>query len=248
VATAAAIGVSAQISGVIALIDRSDPTHPASPASPIARPAPAIATGAPGPIVPMDALAGLLPDAATVNRIEGTTDITQQFGDDPLIPFDVTTNRPECGSIEAPANKTALQGSRYLAVQTQFLRDGHGGVGDEYKHHISNALIYYPTAEAAAAYAAKQAAAWPACTGKSLTAHAAGDPELTIWWPGPVTNHDGILSVINAEEGGAGWACQRALTARNNVVIDTRICITNPTDQAIRFATSIADRVAGAAR
>ena len=40
----------------------------------------------------------------------------------------------------------------------------------------------------------------------------------------PVTEADGILRTSRVQEGGAGWACQDALAARNNVVIDFYIC------------------------
>lgn len=63
------------------------------------------------------------------------------------------------------------------------------------------------------------------------------------WSVGTVTSRDGVLTVVLTEEGAEGWACQRAMIARNNVVIDTRSCGFNTIDQAATIAKQIADRV-----
>ncbi|WP_204806048.1 sensor domain-containing protein [Mycobacterium riyadhense] len=191
------------------------------------------------PIVPMDALSRLLLDAATVNAIEGTTGIRVQPEAEADLPYDLPTDRPECAATQAPALKAALQNSGWLALQTQLLRDDDHQSWD---HIVHNAVIYYPTARAASDYAAKQAAQWPTCSGQAVTITPTGEQPST-WSVGPVSHHNGILAVTSTQEGGAGWACQRALTVRNNIVIDTRSCGFNRTIQAVTLAGSIAAQV-----
>jgi hypothetical protein len=42
--------------------------------------------------------------------------------------------------------------------------------------------------------------------------------------PGAPSRHDGILVLSRTDEGGEGWGCQNATTARNNVVITAGVC------------------------
>jgi hypothetical protein len=62
---------------------------------------------------------------------------------------------------------------------------------------------------------------------------------------GPVSNTNGTLSATDTVVVGGNlpWACQRALTARNNVVIDVKACSHNTTDQGVSIAGQIAAKV-----
>jgi serine/threonine-protein kinase len=52
-----------------------------------------------------------------------------------------------------------------------------------------------------------------------------------------------MLSATKTQQNSKGWACQRALTAVNNVVIDTDACSYNLTDQRTTIARQIAAKV-----
>jgi hypothetical protein len=64
-----------------------------------------------------------------------------------------------------------------------------------------------------------------------------------VWTVGPIANTNGTLSTTRTLEGGNGWACQRALTVRNNVAIDVAACSANPADAAVNIADQIAAKV-----
>lgn len=192
------------------------------------------------PTVPLSALPGLMLDVASINTIEGTTDIGPPPGDngkDDYAYSGVSTDRPECSEVHTPALDSELDNSGWIGVRTQSLQDRDGA-----RHRNHSAAIYFATAKAANDFAAKQAQAWPKCNGATLHLTERGHPS-SIWTAGTTTNHDGMLSITNTQEGGAGWQCQRALTARNNIVIDVRSCGVNRTDQAITIATRMAERV-----
>lgn len=192
------------------------------------------------PTVPLSALPGLMLDVATINSIEGATDIAPQpddNGKDDYAYSGVSTDRPECSEIHAPAMESELDNSGWIGVRTQSLQDRDGA-----RHRNHSAAIYFATAKAANDFAAKQALAWPKCNGATLHLTERGYPG-SIWIAGTTTNHDGMISITNTQEGGGGWQCQRALTARNNIVIDVRSCAANRTDQAITIATRMAERV-----
>lgn len=192
------------------------------------------------PTVPLSALPGLMLDVATINSIEGTTDIGPPPGDngkDDYAYSGVSTDRPECSEVHTPALDSELDNSGWIGVRTQSLQDRDGA-----RHRNHSAAIYFATAKATNDFAAKQAQAWPKCSGATLHLTERGHPS-SIWTAGTVTNHDGMLSITNTQEGGGGWQCQRALAARNNIVIDVRSCGENRTDQAITIATKMAERV-----
>ncbi|WP_156746579.1 sensor domain-containing protein [Mycobacterium sp. E1715] len=191
------------------------------------------------PTVPLSALPGLLLDVATINSIEGATDIAPapDSGNDHTAYSGLTTDRPECGEIQAPALESELDGSGWIGVRTQSLQDRDGA-----RHLNHSAAVYFGTAKAANDFAAKQAQAWPRCNGASLHLTTRREP-TSVWTAGTATNRDGMLSITNTQEGAGGWQCQRALAARNNIVIDVRNCGENRTDQAITIATRMAERV-----
>jgi PknH-like extracellular domain len=211
---------------------RSAPTTPPDRRSPATEPTP---TPPRASTVSLDALPGLLLDAGTVNRIEGATDIRLIPDPNPDSPFtELTIDKPECDGIQHPAQVEALRGSGYLGVRNQTL--------DADQHFIAQAVIDYPSAAAATKFAAQQADNWTKCNGTpiTLTSPAEGTMSFSV---GTVTNSNGMLSVVFMQEGARGWGCQRALTTRNNVVIDTRSCGFNRTDQATTAASRMADRV-----
>jgi PknH-like protein len=40
-----------------------------------------------------------------------------------------------------------------------------------------------------------------------------------------------------------GWGCGRALTYRNNIVVDVNTCSADPADSAVQIAKQLADNV-----
>jgi hypothetical protein len=240
--TAAVAAVTVGTGLLIAVADRSNSpagtTTVSAPDSP-----PPTTTNAPTTqsVVPIDALPGLLLDPAVVNGIEGTSNMVAR--PDPNAGSgsgfaDLPTDRPECQGIQHPAVLAALQGSGWIAAQTQVLREPT----DDWKHLVSNAVVDFPSAQLASDYAAKQAEAWARCAGKSLTTNATGEGSVT-WSVGPTSNSNGTLSVVLTQEGAVGWGCQRALTVVNNIVVDARSCGFNRTDQATTISTRIAERI-----
>ncbi|MEE6177288.1 sensor domain-containing protein [Mycobacterium sp. 050134] len=245
-AAAAAVALTVGAGLLIAVADKSSAPAGTTTVSESPTPAPAAPTmqtptATQAPVVPIDALPGLLLDPAAVNAIEGTSGM--EIRPDPNAGSgsgfsDIKTDRPECQGLQHPAMVAALQGSGWISAQTQVLREP----AEDWKHLVSNAVVNFPTAQLAGDYATAQAQAWARCAGKSLTSTAAGEQPVT-WTVGSTSNRDGTVSVLLTQEGAAGWGCQRAMAVRDNIVIDTRSCGFNRTDQAVAIATKIADRV-----
>jgi serine/threonine kinase PknH len=200
-------------------------TAPASPS-----------TSAPPAMVDVSALPGLLLDAATINTLEGAIAMQVQPDPKPTIPYTGgETNRPECAGLYHPATRVALEGSGWVAMQSQYLREP----GDDWRHAVTQTVISYPNAQGAADFAAGQARNWAKCAGRSITVTTPKDGPVT-WSVGRTGTNDGVLTAVLTQEGAAGWACQRALVARGNVAVDIRSCGDNIVDQAGAIARKIA--------
>jgi|SRR5690242_15495302 PknH-like protein len=110
---------------------------------------------------------------------------------------------------------------------------------DAFTHYAQQAVVLFADPEQAKAFFAASAQQWPACT------HYRHTQTGSLWDVGPISNKDGMLSTVttqsNAKAG--GWACGRALTAHNNVVVDVNTCSPNPGDSAVKIAQQIAARV-----
>jgi hypothetical protein len=109
-------------------------------------------------------------------------------------------------------------------------------------------VVLFPSAEQANAFFTASTQKWPACADHEDTTPADGDNPPVTWKVGPVSNTNGVLSVnikVSATKNGqtASQNCQRALTVRNNVVIDTQACTTIAGNAAVAIANQIAGKV-----
>lgn len=113
---------------------------------------------------------------------------------------------------------------------------------------VYQVVVLFPSAEQASAFFATSAQRWPACANRQDTVPAAdGKPELQ-WKVGEVSNAEGVLSVpvtLTVVGNGASVTvpCQRALTVRNNVVIDIDACRKDVGDLGAGIANQIAGKV-----
>lgn len=121
---------------------------------------------------------------------------------------------PECLPVAGALQSKVYAGSGWIAAHGQALREPSG----QYPH-VFDGVVLFPSAQ--------QAAAFFDLSSKS--------------WPVSITN--GTISATNVTEGGNGLACQHALTASNNVVIETLFCGYNTTAQAVRIAQRVAAKV-----
>ncbi|WP_262491073.1 sensor domain-containing protein [Mycobacterium simiae] len=189
------------------------------------------------PIVPNEALPGLLLDPGAINAVMGTRDLAVNPDLTTTKLYIDTTDRPQCGGVWANANKTVYAGSGWDAVQTQYLSEPTNP-----QHEIFQSVVSFPTAAKAADFVAKEAKSWPLCNGKAITTTTRDYPPQ-IWWVSTVNQHDGMLTALSTREGARGWGCQHALTARNNVVIDVEACGVDVMQQGVAIATKVADQV-----
>ncbi|WP_368681948.1 sensor domain-containing protein [Mycobacterium intracellulare] len=109
-------------------------------------------------------------------------------------------------------------------------------------------VVLYPSPEQANAFFSTSSQRWPACANRQDTVPADGThPELQ-WKVGQVSNANGVLSTsvivtVNGDGTNVTMPCQRALTARRNVVIDVDVCRKDVGDLGVNIANQIAAKV-----
>jgi hypothetical protein len=190
---------------------------------------------APQPLRP-SALTGLLLEPGDIDSIMNTSGLKVVDSDDAMY-----TNRPlEDGCLVwAEAQEHVYAGSGWTAVRLQKLSDDP----DHPDHLAYQAVVSYPHALDAHDFYAGQVTSWAGCDNRRVDLHDADDPNSHYWSLSKASDHDGILTIVRVEEGGGGWACQRAFTAANNIVIDVSACADNVGDRGTQIATRIAKKV-----
>jgi serine/threonine kinase PknH len=239
VAIAAGAGVLIAIIGVVAylLFGRTSPGPTANK--------PATSASQASPSVSMAALNGLLlrPDqfdaavGATQMHIVSTVEVMGTTPTSEISP-------PRCMGVWSGAQAESYANSGYVGVRGNELEDFQPQQGQQGQnlvpgnHEAHQNLVAFPTAAQAAAFYSGSAQSWQGCSTFTHTTTGA------VWTIGPVTNVNGTLAATITQQGADGWACQRALTVENNVVIDITVCSFAPDEQAVNVAHQIATKVA----
>jgi serine/threonine protein kinase len=180
------------------------------------------ATSAPptstAPRVREDRLSSILLTVDEGNAIMGSTDM-QDFGG-PTTPDTnlFTVSNADCLGAAHIVQPAVYADSGYTAVKFDVLREQ----GQRYTHSLEQGVTTFPAAEQALSFVQASAAKWKACAGQSVSdglngtslqwtfANFAGDPPK--------------ISLIMNRHNARGWACQRALSAVWNLVIDVKAC------------------------
>jgi hypothetical protein len=205
VAVIAAATVAVALDG-----DETEAVQPPSPS-----PAP------PLPSVPSEALPGLLLTQSELSAIIGADVPTAHPVKDFM--YDNTITDAGCVGLHHPAMGASYEGSGYLAVRHQQL---DSAASDP---RFVDAVVSFPDASDAARYVQVAESKWDACSNRSINERNPakdGAPD-DLWAIGTVSESDGIVSAAKVREGAGAWTCQRALAARNNIVIDFRVCGSN---------------------
>jgi serine/threonine-protein kinase len=233
---------AAVLAAVFIIFQLRQPSQPASPAAQTAPPSGLTSAGPPPPPpVTEAALDGLLLTPAQIDTTMGANGMVvvrpwSTFND---LGFNNPASPPECISVSGAAEAAAYNGSGWTAVRGQSLQDKDTSGKHRYLHWIEQAVIMFPSAQAASAFVSASTQSWPACANRGFH----DNVDNAQWNAGQVTTTNGTLTAIATATPSTGWACQRALTARNNVVIDATGCSFSTTEQGISIANQIATKV-----
>ena len=167
------------------------------------------------PRVREDRLGSILLTVDEGNQIMGSTDM-QDFGGPTTLDTNLfQVSNPDCLGAAHIVQPAVYGDSGYTAVKFDVLREQ----GERYKHSIEQGVTTFPAADQALSFVQASAAKWKACAGQTVDegggfqwtfVNFAGDPPK--------------ISLVMNRHNARGWACQRALSAVWNLVIDVKAC------------------------
>jgi serine/threonine protein kinase len=144
-----------------------------------------------------------------------------------------------CLAVAYAAQNTVYNGSGWTAMRGQELRNS----GSKFTQLVSQDVVAFSSADAATAFYAASSRSWSACANARYTDRDSNGP-TTMWSVGPMSDQNGWLTISGTEDDNPTWTLQRALTVRNNVVIDVAADSYSPSSQhAVDIANQIAARV-----
>ena len=181
------------------------------------------------------ALKGLLLTADQVNAVMGATDMRVTQRRTELADDSATMEPRECLPIDGAGQLLVYENTGYIGVRGQTLREP-----DQFDHFTDQVVVLFPSAKRADAFLHIESELWPSC---HRYTHTQSGSE---WAPTPIANDNDMLSTLAIQQNAGNdstWSCGRALTTRNNVVVDVNTCSADPKDSAVLIAKQIADRV-----
>jgi hypothetical protein len=197
----------------------------------------------PQPPVAVSALDGLLLDVSQINDAMNATSMKVWFSATVMWDWSPNVSDKSCLAVDGPAQEQVYANSGWTSVRGQRLDDSVDDSKNR-NHYAIQAVVAFPSARDANAFYGSSVRGWSACSKRRFSDTAPGKPD-TVWTVADVNNVNGTLSVSQTQEGGDGWACQRALTVRNNVAIDVVTCaFTQAGTSAVTIAEKIAAKVA----
>ena len=193
--------------------------------------------------VAVAALDGLLLDARQVNDALNATSMKVWFSATAMWDWSSTISDKDCLPLDGPAQDRVYAGTGWTAMRGQRLDDSVDDSKNR-NHYAIQAVVGYPSAHDANAFYDSSVQSWSACATRRFSDLPEGKPAV-VWTVAGVNKVSGTLSTSEAQEGGAGWSCQRALTVRNNVAIDVLTCASPLAGgSAVDIAEQIAAKVA----
>lgn len=196
------------------------------------------------PLTSPDGLPSLLLPAPEVGAalasddVVVTTDVNKAWNDSAHF-ADVN-----CLAIAGAAQQGVYAGSGSTALHGQVLREPP--TAPEWSHYAVQAVVSFPTAQAAADFFTASQRGWAACSNRQLHYAQPVGPDQ-VWSVGATSTEHDVLAVSRVQQSPQRWACQRALTVHSNVAVDVEACsLDGPTAAASAIAGQIAGRLPAA--
>lgn len=186
-------------------------------------------------------LQAVLLTGAEVDAAMGASGMTADTTKSTLVDDSAYTTPLDCLSVSSMGQEQVYAGTNWTSVRMQSVHEP----GEDYAHLAHQAVIEFPAAPTAAAFFSTSTHQWPSCAPGRYTYDLGDDQPPTVWDVGPVSQNNNILSVTVTEHDSDSWACQRALTAALNIVVDVLACSAAPGDSAATIARRIAEKVTG---
>ena len=183
----------------------------------------------------------LLLSANDVNAVGQTADMALRRPISQMSHSEDMVSDRNCLDAYSPIEAAVYRDSSWVALEGQFLDNAHSRV-DQNKHALLQAVVRFRDADMARQFFNQAKPRWSACANRPLTMTQPGEDPVA-WILGGLVATDSRLSIAQTLDAGHGFACQRAMAVRNNVIIDTLWCGFDTTNQAVDVVTRIAAAV-----
>lgn len=189
--------------------------------------------------IPVSALDGLLLDSSQINTALNATSMKIWFNAKAMWDWSKNITDTNCLAVDGAAQDKVYSGTGWTSMRGQRLDDSIDD-SKKRKHYAIQAVVAFPNALDAANFYNSSVQRWKSCANRRFNDVSPNQPD-TVWTVADVHDDDGTLTSTQTQEAGDGWACQRALTVRNNLAIDIVTCAYNETGTA---AVDIAGKIA----
>lgn len=147
----------------------------------------------------------------------------------------------DCLAVAGAAQKGVYEGTGWTGLRGQVLREPPAS--RTWAHYAVQAVVLFPTPQAAADFFTRSQQSWAGCSDRELTYAQQLAPDQ-VWAVGPAGTERDVLTVSRTERGPQQWSCQRALSVRGNVAVDVEACsLDGPTTAAATIAGLIDERL-----
>jgi serine/threonine kinase PknH len=151
---------------------------------------------------------------------------------------DYTVGDRACGGALWNTLEGPYRGSGYLAVAGRKVAEP----GDTADHDTDQGVVVFKTADQAQRYLDRSMVVWQRCARQRVRYQIEGHQPLT-WTVGIPADTGSDIMVRNSEEAGDGYACQHAMRAVGNILVDAWACGKDITDQGRGIVDDIAAKV-----
>lgn len=149
-----------------------------------------------------------------------------------------------CLAIAGAAQRAVYEGTGWTALRGQVLREAP--TAPTWSHFATQAVVLFPTAEAAGEFYHRSVTQWAGCADRELGYAQQPAPDQ-LWRVGTVATDRDMLTVTRTQLSPQQWSCQRALSVRGAVAVDVEACTEGgPTGAAAALTAAIGERLPSA--
>ncbi len=195
----------------------------------------------PPPPISSDRLSALLLTSSEVNTLAGASDMTAGKPTTAMDTSSYTLSLPKCQGALYPVQGPAYTGTGYQAVSGLVYRDPKDSDGNTH-HIVDENVVSFPTADKAKAFAQSAQESWKACAGQPITI-TTDQAKIYRWTFGQIAGDPPKISLTRTQENAQGWACQHAISAANNIVVDIDACDYKLSNQGAEAADQIVAKI-----
>ncbi|MGV0654941.1 sensor domain-containing protein [Mycolicibacterium thermoresistibile] len=185
------------------------------------------------PVSPQD-LAGLLLDGEALSSVLNASGLASAEPVDTSALAAQTAEPPHCLAVVAAGTEASYRDTGFTGVAGRTVSDP----GDD-ATSVSQFVVSFPDAAAAARYQDSQINQWRDCVEVSVTQHIDAQPPRT-WTVNAVDPVGGVLDAVIRDNRAT---CQRAVATDSNVVVDVLACSPQVGQYAEDIATQITDKI-----